>query len=60
MNTRPSRSARLDVMEGPLRSPTAVYDYKFGGAQLTPNRITQIRSVGNFNLSVPVIGVHPR
>jgi RHS repeat-associated protein len=37
-------SVRLDVVEGPLTSPTAVYDLKTGVAGLTPQRITQIRT----------------
>jgi RHS repeat-associated protein len=52
-------SIRLDVVEGPLDNPTAIFDYKFGGATLTPKRIQQIRQVGQFGPNVPIIGVHP-
>jgi hypothetical protein len=41
-NTR--GSVRLDVVEGPLDNPAAIYDLKTGSAQLTPERIQQIRS----------------
>ncbi len=41
-----SGSIRLDVVEGPLTNPTWVWDYKFGGAELTPARIIQIRTGG--------------
>jgi hypothetical protein len=37
-------SIRLDVVEGPLSAPTAVYDLKTGSATLTPGRIAEIRS----------------
>ncbi|MFO0979218.1 MAG: RHS repeat-associated core domain-containing protein [Planctomycetaceae bacterium] len=52
-------SIRLDVVEGPVASPTAVFDYKFGNATLTPPRILQIRRVGGIGPSVPVTGVKP-
>ena len=48
-------SIRLDVVEGPLHNPTAIYDYKFGTAQLTPSRIDRIRRIGEFASSVPII-----
>ncbi len=32
---------RLDVVEGPLTNPSAVFDYKFGNAVLTPTRINR-------------------
>ena len=51
-------SVRLDVVEGDLLNPTAVYDYKFGGARLSPERIDYIRRVTGFSKSVPIIGVH--
>jgi hypothetical protein len=47
------------VVEGPLDNPTAIFDYKFGGATLTPQRIQQIRQVGQFGPNVPITGVHP-
>jgi hypothetical protein len=50
---------RLDVVEGPLASPTAVFDYKFGGAQLTPARITQIRAGAKLGPSFPITEVNP-
>jgi hypothetical protein len=37
-------SVRLDVVEGPVNNPTAVFDLKTGGAQLTPARIQQIQA----------------
>ena len=37
-------SVRLDVVEGPVTAPTAIYDLKTGGATLTPARIAEIRS----------------
>ncbi|WP_428267757.1 hypothetical protein [Haliangium sp.] len=36
-------SVRLDVVEGPLDAPIAVFDLKTGGARLTPARIKEIR-----------------
>ncbi len=52
-------SIKLDVVEGPLRSPTAVYDYKFGKAGLTPQRINQIRNGANLSPKTPIIEVRP-
>jgi hypothetical protein len=52
-------SIRLDVVEGPLDNPKAIFDYKFGGAKLTPERILQIRQVGQFGPEVPITAVHP-
>lgn len=51
-------SVRLDVVEGPLTSPTAIYDFKTGGAALGPGRIALIRSnlPGGGN-GVPVLEV---
>lgn len=37
-------SVRLDVVEGPLLNPTAVFDFKTGGASLSATRIQQIQS----------------
>lgn len=37
-------SVRVDVVEGPLDSPTRVFDLKTGGARLTDDRIRQIQS----------------
>jgi hypothetical protein len=53
-------SIRLDVVEGPLNNPAAIYDYKFGTAQLTPSRIDRIRRIGEFIDSVPIIPVRPQ
>jgi hypothetical protein len=52
-------SIRLDVVEGPLNNPTWVWDYKFGGAQLTPARINQIRTGAGLGPIVPVDAVRP-
>ncbi len=52
-------SIRLDVVEGPLRSPTAVFDYKFGNAGLTTGRVNQIRAGAGLQSNVPVIEVRP-
>lgn len=54
-----SGSIRLDVVEGPLTNPTWVWDYKFGGAQLTPARINQIRMGAGLGPNVPVVEVRP-
>ncbi len=35
---------RVDVVEGSVKRPIAIYDLKTGGAKLTPARIRQIRS----------------
>jgi hypothetical protein len=51
-------SVILDVVDGPLGNPTAIYDYKFGAAGLTPARIGQIRTVTGFQ-NTPVIQVRP-
>jgi RHS repeat-associated protein len=42
-NANAKGSVRLDVVEGPLDAPTAVYDLKTGAAGLSPARIRQIR-----------------
>jgi RHS repeat-associated protein len=52
-------SVRLDVVEGPVTQPTAVYDLKTGSAQLTAARIQQIQSHIPGGASVPVIMVRP-
>jgi len=38
-----SGSIRLDVVEGPVKTPTAIYDLKTGSATLTLQRIAEIR-----------------
>ncbi len=51
-------SVIVDVVEGPLNAPSAIYDYKFGATGLTPKRIQRIRRhVGNS--SIPVIEIRP-
>ncbi|HKU76413.1 MAG TPA: Ig-like domain-containing protein [Pyrinomonadaceae bacterium] len=52
-------SVKLDVVEGPLTSPTAVYDYKFGNAHLSTGRISKIRRVAGLNANTPVLEVKP-
>ena len=52
-------SVRLDVVEGPLTSPTAIYDLKTGSATLTPTRILEIQSHIPGGNNVPVIEVRP-
>jgi hypothetical protein len=52
-------SVRLDVVDGPLASPNAVYDYKFGNATLSANRVVQIRNGAGLGPQVPVIEVKP-
>jgi hypothetical protein len=49
---------RLDVVEGPLQNPIAVYDLKTGSAQLSPGRIQQIRNYYQ-NPNLPVIQIKP-
>lgn len=52
-------TVRLDVVEGPLTSPTAVYDYKFGGASLSSGRISRIRTGAGLGPNVPVLEINP-
>ena len=52
-------TVRLDVVEGPLASPSAVFDYKFGAAQLTPTRIGQIRAGARLGPNYRITEVHP-
>jgi hypothetical protein len=52
-------SVRLDVVEGPLSNPTAVWDYKFGNARLTQDRINQIQATAGIRPSVPIEAVRP-
>ncbi|MGI6123712.1 MAG: hypothetical protein ACOYIG_05885 [Acetivibrionales bacterium] len=49
---------RLDVVENPL-SPTAVWDYKFGDALLTPARVNQIRTGAGLGPNIPITEVKP-
>lgn len=53
-------SVRLDVVEGPLNAPTAIYDLKTGSATLTPGRIQQIRDhLPIVSQTVPIIEIRP-
>jgi RHS repeat-associated protein len=52
-------SVRVDVVEGPLNAPTAIYDLKTGSAQLTPARIQQIQANIPGGNNVPVIQIRP-
>ena len=54
-----SGSVRLDVVEGPLNAPTAVFDLKTGSATLTQSRIQQIQSQIPGGTSVPVFPITP-
>ena len=53
-------SIKLDVVEGPIPTPTAVYDYKFGNATLKAKRVAQIRKGAALGPSIPVIEVKPK
>ena len=52
-------SIRLDVVKGPLAQPSFVWDYKFGGATLSPSRITTIQNGIPNGANVPVLQVKP-
>ena len=52
-------SVRLDVVNGPVNSPNAVYDLKTGSATLTPARIQQIQSHLPGGNAVPVMEIRP-
>jgi hypothetical protein len=52
-------SIKLDVVEGPLVSPTMVWDYKFGNATLSQSRIQQIQNGIPNGTNVPVLMVKP-
>jgi hypothetical protein len=52
-------SVRLDVVEGNLQSPVAVYDFKFGASGLSQGRINRILSIGGFPTNTPVIEIRP-
>ncbi|AQT68252.1 Cell wall-associated polypeptide CWBP200 [Anaerohalosphaera lusitana] len=51
-------SIRVDVVEN-MFDPTGIWDYKFGGAKLTPGRIQRIRGGTGVGPEVPVIEVRP-
>lgn len=50
-------SVRLDVVEGPLGNPSAIYDFKFGEAGLSQGRISDIQTAVGRN--APVIEIRP-
>ncbi len=52
-------SIRIDVGEGTIDAPTAVYDLKTGSATLTPARIQQIQLHLPGGSSIPVYEVRP-
>lgn len=52
-------SIRLDVTQGPLTAPTHVWDYKFGGATLSPSRVIQIQNGIPNGANVPVLEIKP-
>jgi hypothetical protein len=47
-------SVRLDVVEGSLRNPITVYDFKSGGASLSNRRINQILNITGFPQNTPI------
>ena len=53
-------SIRVDVVEGPINAPTATYDLKTGGAQLTPQRTQQIQNELPGGSNVPVNQIKPQ
>jgi hypothetical protein len=53
-------TVRLDVVEGTLKRPTTVWDYKFGAKGLTPERIAEIRAGADLGPDVLIIEVRPR
>lgn len=55
----PKGSIRLDVVEGDIFNPTAIYDYKFGTSGLSTGRINQIRTGAGLSPNIPVIEVRP-
>jgi hypothetical protein len=55
-------SVRLDVVEGPVTAPTAVYDFKFTidpNPQMSPARLAKIRAEAGLSPNVPVEPIHP-
>jgi hypothetical protein len=52
-------SIRIDVVEGNENKPTRFYDYKFGSATLTDNRIIQIKNVSG-KPNIPIIEIKPK
>jgi RHS repeat-associated protein len=53
-------SIRIDVGEGTVNAPTAVYDLKTGQATLKPQRIQQIQSHLPNGSNVPVTEIRPQ
>lgn len=53
-------SVRLDVVEGDLNGPAAIYDLKTGSATLSPGRIAQIQSHLPGESDIPVYEVRPQ
>jgi hypothetical protein len=51
-------SVRLDVVEGNVANPYAMYELKFGEARLTQARVARIRTVTGFQ-DVLIIEVKP-
>ncbi len=53
-------SVRADVVEGPIQSPTAIYDLKTGSATLTPSRIQQLQQhILGGPSNVPILEIRP-
>ena len=49
----------IDVVEGNKKKPTRFYDYKFGSATLTDDRIIQIKDVSG-KPNIPIIEIKPK
>lgn len=58
-SNRPYCTVRLDIVEGPFEAPSAIYDYKYGGARLPQSRVDHILKVAGLDPSVPVLEVRP-
>ncbi len=52
-------SVRLDVVQGPIKAPTAIFDLKTGSAELTPARIKQIQKHVPGGANVPIKAIKP-
>ncbi len=50
-------SVRVDVVEGPIKAPTAIYDLKTGSAELTLARVQQLQTHVPGGKNLPVIEV---
>lgn len=50
---------RVDVVEGTLIRPSAIYDLKTGGATLTPQRIRKIQQHLPGGGHIPIIEIRP-